>query len=168
MHSAFLPVLLCLPFLAQAAPVATTEVRFSHPENYTDAHLERDYGRGASKFVLQELREHIEQLGERHLLPGQQLRVEVQDIDLAGRFEPWHVTAQHVRFMREITWPRIELHYTLEKDGQVQVSRDAVLRDQDYLRHTNRYTSSDRLRYEKAMLADWFRREIGGSEQSSR
>lgn len=168
MRQALLSALLCLPLLALADPEAATEVHFTQPENYTDAYLDRDQGRGASEEVLQALRQYIERLGERHLQPGQRLRMEVRDIDLAGRFESWHVEAQHVRFMREITWPRIELHYTLEQDGRTLVSREAVLRDQDYLRQPNRYTTSDRLRYEKAMLADWFRREIGKPAHGSR
>jgi hypothetical protein len=31
----------------------------------------------------------------------------------------------------------------------------------DFLRASNRYSSSDRLRYEKAMLDDWFERRFG-------
>lgn len=168
MRPALFPLLLSLPLLVQAAAVATTKVHFSHPENFTDAHLDRDYGRGASEFVLQELRQYIEQLGERHLQPGQRLTVEVRDIDLAGRFEPWRAEAYHVRFMREITWPRIKLHYRLEQDGRELVSREAVVLDQGYLQHPSRYPASDRLRYEKAMLADWFRRNIGKPTQRSR
>lgn len=165
MRPVLLPVLLSLPLLAQAAPVATAEVHFSHPENFTDARFGHDYDGEA---VLRELQQYIEQLGTRHLQPGQRLVVEVRDIDLAGRFEPWRADASEVRVMREITWPRIELHYTLEKDGRTLVSRDAVLRDQAYLQRVNRYSTSDQLRYEKAMLADWFRRSIGKPTQSLR
>ena len=157
MRLLLLPALLSLSLLTQAAPTATIEVRFSHPENFTDANLDRETGRGASEAVLKELKTSIQHFGERYLQPGQRLSVDVRDVDLAGRFERWRGSASKVRVMREVTWPRIDLHYSLEQDGRETVSRDAVVEDKSYLVHGRRYGSSERLRYEKAMLQDWFR-----------
>ncbi|MNQ33116.1 hypothetical protein D3C85_465380 [compost metagenome] len=98
--------------------------------------------------------------------PGQSLKVEILDIDLAGRYESWRVDFRDVRFMREVTWPRIRLHYSLERDGKTLVSRDATLIDQSYLQHANYYFSNDRLRYEKTMLDDWFRWNIGPKDKT--
>ncbi|WP_137818046.1 DUF3016 domain-containing protein [Pseudomonas sp. 2FG] len=152
--------------LAPVALASTTEVSFSHPENYSDARFSRAYGRGADDSVLNELQSFIEKLGQRYLQPGQSLRVQVLDIDLAGRYEPWRINYGEVRFMREITWPRIKLHYALQQDGQEIANREALVIDQSYLQHGNRYFSSDRLRYEKAMLDDWFRRNLGPQAQT--
>jgi hypothetical protein len=68
--------------------------------------------------------------------------------------------ASQVRFMRDITWPTMNLHYVLKQNGQVLTQADAELRDQFYLQRPGRAGSSDRLYAEKAMLADWFRTQF--------
>ncbi len=153
-------IVLALVILSPTVLASTIEVSFTQPDKYSDAHLNRDYGRGADDFVLKDLKAHIEKLAKRYLQPGQTLKMEIRDIDLAGQFEPWRVNFQDVRFMREVTWPRIKLHYSLEQDGKTLVSRDVTVIDQSYLQHGNSYFSSDRLRYEKTMLDDWFRWNI--------
>lgn len=161
MRPAFLLSALALLIPSPVVLASSVEVHFSDPETFSDAHLGRDQGRGADDFVLKTLQAHIEKLGGRYLRPGQTLRLDIVDIDLAGRYESWRVGYQHVRFMREITWPRIRMHYSFEQDGKVLVSREAMVIDQAYLQPGNRYFSGDRLRYEKAMLDDWFRWNLG-------
>lgn len=160
-------IVLALLILSPAALASSTEVSFRNPEKYSDARLHRDYGRGADDVVLKDLKAHIEKLGKRYLQPGQTLKVDILDIDLAGRYEPWRVNSRDVRFMREVTWPRIKLHYSFEQNGKTLVSRDATVIDQTYLQHGNHYFSSDRLRYEKAMLDDWFRWNIGQKDNTA-
>ena len=159
------PVVLALVILSPAVLASTTEVSFSQPDKYSDARLNRDYGRGADDFVLKDLKAHIEKLGKRYLQSGQTLKMDIRDIDLAGQFEPWRVNFQDVRFMREVTWPRIKLHYSLEQDGKTLVSRDVTVIDQSYLQHGNYYFSNDRLRYEKTMLDDWFHWNIAPKDK---
>ncbi|WP_044873605.1 DUF3016 domain-containing protein [Pseudomonas sp. LFM046] len=159
-------IVLAVLILSPTVLAATTEVSFTNPDKFSDARLNRDYGRGADDSVLKDLKAHIEKLGERYLQAGQSLKVDIRDIDLAGRFEPWRVELHDVRIMRSVTWPRIKLHYRLEQDGKVLVSRDATVSDQTYLEHGNYYFSSDRLRYEKAMLDDWFRWNIAPKDRT--
>lgn len=159
-------IVLAVLILSPAALASTTEVSFTTPEKYSDARLYRDRGRGADDVVLKDLKAHIEKLGKRYLQPGQTLKVEVRDIDLAGQFEPWRVDFRDVRFMREVTWPRIKLHYSLEEGGKSLVSRDVTVIDQSYLQHGNYYFSNDRLRYEKTMLDDWFRWNIAPKDKT--
>lgn len=159
-------IVLALVILSPTVLASTTEVSFTLPDQFSDARLNRDYGRGADDFVLKDLKAHIEKLGKRYLQPGQTLKMDIRDIDLAGQFEPWRVNFQDVRFMREVTWPRIKLHYSLEQDGKTLVSRDVTVIDQSYLQHGNYYFSNDRLRYEKTMLDDWFRWNIGAKDKT--
>ncbi|AOE87286.1 DUF3016 domain-containing protein [Pseudomonas sp. TCU-HL1] len=159
-------IVLAVLILTPTALASTTEVSFTQPEKYSDARLYRDYGRGADDIVLKDLKAHIEKLGKRYLQPGQTLKVDIRDIDLAGQYEPWRVNFRDVRFMREVTWPRIKLHYSLERDGKTLVSRDVTVIDQSYLQHGNYYFSNDRLRYEKTMLDDWFRWNIGPKDKT--
>jgi hypothetical protein len=58
-------------------------------------------------------------------------------------------------------WPRIQLRFSLEQNGQVLKSGEAQLSDMNYLNHINRYFDGESLRYEKQMIDDWFEKTIG-------
>ena len=151
--------------LATAAP--SVEVVFNNPEKFSDASLDSPgYERGADPYVMKELRSYIQKLGERYLPADQQLQIEIRNIDLAGRYEPWRINAYEVRFMRDITWPSIDLHYVLKQNGQIVNQADARVMDQSYLQRPGRANRSDRLYSEKAMLSDWFQRQFAGQHQS--
>ena len=82
--------------IASGTAQATVSVTFVQPENFTDASL-RTY-RGASREdVLRELQEHIVAVGERHVAPNQVLRMEILDVDLAGRFVKIDGRAENLR-----------------------------------------------------------------------
>ncbi|MEX5587969.1 DUF3016 domain-containing protein [Pseudomonas urmiensis] len=157
-------VLMVLAFdsMAQGTPTAQVEVRFDHPEKFRDASLNsQGYERGADEQVMKALSAHLQQLGQRYLQPGQQLRIDIRDIDLAGRYEPWNSYAYDVRFMREITWPTIELNYTLSQPGKPDQQAQERVSDKMYLSRPGRQvSSSDSLFAEKAMLDDWFRQRF--------
>ncbi|MNQ94587.1 hypothetical protein D3C85_1101090 [compost metagenome] len=150
-----------------AATSKVVDVTYKNPDSFADASLNGyGYERGADVYVMKNLGSYMEQLGERYLKPGQQLQIEVRNIDLAGRYEPWHPNANEVRFMRDITWPIIDLHYVLKQNGQVVSESDAQVTDKFYLQRPGRVTHSDRLYAEKAMLNDWFRNQFasGGKQ----
>ena len=153
--------LLALPAFAAAQPAGLT-ISFIHPENYTDAAYSRSFPSDRDRAeVVRDIERHLRQLAERGLPPGSSLRIEVLDVDLAGHFEPWRsASAADLRVMRGVTWPRMQLRYTLTHGGQVVASGEERISDMHYLLTANRYSSSDRLRYEKAMLDDWFDRRI--------
>ena len=137
-------------------------VSFVRPENYTDAGYSRSFASEKDRAEVQrDIEEHLQRLAERRLAAGDVLKVEVLDIDLAGRFEPFRFRAgSDVRIVSDITWPRMKLRYTLTRGGQTIADAEEQLVDMNYLVSTNRYSSSDRLRYEKAMLDDWFEKRV--------
>lgn len=137
-------------------------VAFIGPETYADASYSRSFASEKDRAEVQrDIEQHLLRLAERSLPAGDALKIEVLDIDLAGRFEPFSFrTGSDVRIVRDITWPRMKLRYTLTRGGEVVLSEEAQLADLNYLMSTNRYSSSDRLRYEKAMLDDWFDKTI--------
>ena len=157
-------VLMALSFnsMAQGTSPAQVEVRFDHPEKFRDASLDSTgYERGADDYVMKTLTQYLQTLGQRYLQPGQQLVIDIRDIDLAGRFEPWHSRAYDVRFMRDITWPTIDLSYTLSQPGKPDQQAQERVSDKMYLSRPGRMASSnDRLYAEKAMLNDWFRQRF--------
>lgn len=153
---------LSLHSMAQAAPAAQVEVRFDHPEKFRDASLDsHGYERGADDYVMKTLAQYLQTLGQRYLPADEQLVIVIRDIDLAGRFEPWHSQAYDVRFMREITWPTIDLSYTLSQPGKPDQQAQERVSDKMYLSRPGRVaSSSDRLYAEKVMLDDWFRQRF--------
>ena len=146
-----------LALLASSVAWAGTEVQFSKPDQYTDVPFnpqERDD-------VLKELSRHFEKLGA-SLPPGQTLKIDVTDVDLAGRENPSLRAGQEIRVMNgRVDWPRMRLHYVLEQDGKVIRSGDAALSDMSYLNRINHYFSNEKLRYEKLMIDDWYANTFG-------
>jgi hypothetical protein len=143
--------------LAAGSAAAAVTVSYIKPETFHDlpfATWERDD-------MLQQVTDHFTKLGE-SLQPGQDLRIEVTDFDPAGRIFP---NARSGRDLRVLTgsadWPRMDLHYTLEQNGQVIKSGDARMADMNYQQSFNQYFDSDPLRYEKRMIDTWFTKEIG-------
>ncbi|MPY73286.1 MAG: DUF3016 domain-containing protein [Alphaproteobacteria bacterium] len=148
-------------FLATASPcLAAVEVVFLHPEAYSDASLYNGYGAKGQEPALRGIREHLQRLGERYLKPGDTLKIEVLDIDLAGRFEWWRPYAYDVRILRDITWPRMKLRYVLDENGRRVACPEEFVSDQAYLMNAAMRSSMDPLKYEKSMLDDWFRARI--------
>ena len=142
--------------LAAAPALAGVTVTFSHPENYADVAfnaVDRDN-------ILKQLSEHFVALGAK-LPADEDLTVEVLDVDLAGRLVPSRRTAQDIRVLHGgADWPRMQLRYTLASHGQVLRSGESDMADMSYMDKLNRYDSGDPVRYEKAMIDDWFKSTI--------
>ena len=118
--------------------------------------------------VLKEMTRHFNALAK-ELPAGQELKVTVTDIDLAGREEPRRWAINEIRIMRGgADWPTMKLSYTLEQNGQVLRSGEETLTNMMYQQRINRYSSGDPLRYEKQMVDDWFQKTILGSQVSQK
>jgi len=146
---------------AVAAPV---QVTFTNPEKFLDASPHR-YGAKERDATLQKLARHMEGQGARYLKPGQTLKIEVLNVDLAGRVEWWHANAHDLRIMRDIDSPSMKVRYSLEENGAVLASAEEWIADRMYLMGASVLRgSSDSLKYEKAMLNDWFRHRFGSNQ----
>jgi hypothetical protein len=145
-----------------AAVEASVVVSFVQPERYRDA--SRDgVARPASprEPALLEIARYLERLGEQRLTPAQTLRIEVLNVDLAGEVNPMQASTPQTRVLRPASWPRIRLRYTLlEEGGRVRAQGEETIVDMDYQSHGSTISSGDPLRYEKAMLEDWFTRRV--------
>ena len=131
---------------------AAVTVTFPKSEGYMDM----PFSASDKDRVLKELQSHFDKLGAK-LPPGQDLTVEVLDIDLAGRIEPQFRFGNDVRILKgRADWPVIQLRYRIESQGKVLRSGDARVDDKSYLDRFNRYSANESLRYEKRMLDDWF------------
>lgn len=91
---------------------------------------------------------------------GYQLDVTVSDVDLAGDVRPSMSSANHIRFMTTIYWPRMKFHYELRNDKNEVVSAgDEELRDMDYLGRVRIPSGQTSFEYEEKMISDWFRKQ---------
>lgn len=151
-HAALAGLLL----LAAGSAAAGAKVTFVQPEKFTDL----PFSTWDREDVLKDLRAHFDKLAAK-LPAGQQLNVEVTDVDLAGRTWPSRFSGRDIRILNGgADWPRISLRYTITQDGQVVKSGQEDLADMSYLQHMTRFASDDSLAYEKRMLDRWFRERI--------
>ena len=143
---------LALAFAGTNAGAAAT-VTFTQPEGYVDM----PFAPWDKERVMKDLKEHFDKLGAK-LPQGQDLTVEVLDIDLAGRIEPQLRFSQDIRVLKgRADWPMIALRYRVEAQGKVLASGEARVDDKSYLDQVNRYSANESLRYEKRMLDNWFK-----------
>ncbi|WP_420995631.1 DUF3016 domain-containing protein [Cupriavidus sp. 30B13] len=132
-------------------------VTFVDAQHYTDAAYTHPYASDKDLAAVEgDIFRHLQKLARRGLPPGDTLKIEVLDIDLAGRFEPWRFPGTDLRVVRDITWPRMTLRYTLSRGDRVLASAEERISDMNFMMSANLYPDSDPLRYEKAMLDDWF------------
>lgn len=141
--------------LASSAALAEVSVTYVKPDEYTDmpfSPIERER-------TLKEFSTYFATL-DKKLPQGQTLKIEVLDIDLAGRLYPRRA-ADDIRVMTGgADWPRMHLRYTLEENGQVLRSGDEQISSMNYQWNRTSYFDNDAMRYEKQMLDDWFHKTI--------
>jgi hypothetical protein len=136
-----------------AAANAAVVVSFPGADRYTDARADGFDRTSTTKGIER----HLQSLGERYLTPQQTLRVEVLDIDLAGRLEMTR-RANELRVLRDNgDGPMIRLRYTLESDGKVLASGEETLSDLAYMRLRRDINADGALYYEKRLLDEWFK-----------
>lgn len=161
------PAMAAAPAAAQApmsaAPVseARVSVTYVDPEKFSEA---REYGqqdRYNDADYLKSLKSYLIKRATKMLPPGDRLEVSITDIKLAGGFEPWHgPNFRHVRFMKDVYPPRIDLTFKLiGSDGKVLQEGSRKLRNLGYLQSgLARPGDTDPLRYDKGLLDNWLRK----------
>jgi len=110
---------------------------------------------------------HLRTRADRLLPPDQKLQVTVNDIHLAGSFEPWRGPGlEDARILKDIYPPRMTLHYRLlAENGTTVREGDAKLWDGSYLQRAIPTDSTDPLRYDKRLIDDWLRKEFGPAKK---
>lgn len=148
-----------LPTASAWAVPARLEVKFLESDKFSDAGWRAE----DRQQVLNRLEAHLQSLAKKRLAADQHLLLEVLDVDLAGELRPPGARMDQVRVMRSVTWPRIEIRYTLSSGDQVLRQATVHLQDMAYLGRITGYAEGDSLRYEKTMLDDWFKKEFGAA-----
>ncbi|NNG24787.1 DUF3016 domain-containing protein [Telluria aromaticivorans] len=144
--------------LALGAGAASAGVTVNYVES--DKFADLPFAPWEREEVLRDLADHFAKLGKA-LPPGVDLKVDITEIDLAGREYPNARSGRELRVLNGMAdWPMIELRYTLTSNGQVVGSGSERLSDMSYLNRISRFSDSDSLRYEKRMIDDWFNKTI--------
>jgi hypothetical protein len=142
--------------LAAGGASAAVSVTWIHPENFHDL----PFPTADRNEMLDQISDHFKKLGE-NLPPGQDLRIEITDFDPAGRLIPSARLGRDLRVLSgRADWPRMELNYAIEQNGQVIKSGQSQLQDMNYQQTYNHYFDSEPLRYEKQMIDEWFVKTI--------
>lgn len=150
---------LVLTFLPARAD-AGVSVKFVGADRYSDAEAGSS---GSRAETLNALRQYFSTLGARYLRQGQDLAIEVLDIDLAGERLPRGYS--NTRVVTGTTPPRINLRYTLRERGRVVRRHEETLSNLSFLMGSAA-RSGDRFAYEKDVLANWFRTRIAPGRRS--
>jgi hypothetical protein len=146
-------LLACSVFAASSALAGSVDVRFIDPASYGL----QGSTRADEDITLQALAQHLQQLGARYLPADQTLKVEVQDVVLAGNVRLSH-TGVPIRVVRgNADFPQIKLKYTLEANGRPLRSGEEWVKDIDYARGYQSTRATEPLHYEKRMLDVWFK-----------
>ncbi|WP_431280746.1 DUF3016 domain-containing protein [Humitalea sp. 24SJ18S-53] len=141
--------------LVAAVPAqAEVWVTFVNPQAFTDANLYAPRLVDQGSPALVGLQRIFERMGRR-LPPGQDLHIDVVDVDLAGYFPPWRIPNPSLRVMEATIWPRIRFRYALSQEDRIVASGDETVTDMTYLQRPAVTRSAAPLRFEEPMLLDW-------------
>ena len=145
---------------AAAKPASRVSVVFVEPQKFSD--VKRDSWHDYSQDLLDQLQTFMQATGERVVPAGLHLAIKVTDVDLAGEFEPQlGPRFEDVRMVRAIYPPHIKLAFSLtDAKGTVLSAGERDVTDLAFQMRTA-WPTDDYLRYEKAILRDWFSSEFG-------
>ncbi len=138
---------------------------FADPKAFTDFEYSQTRRTIDPAFFSREIKRYLERVVEKALPVGVVLKLDFQDIDLAGGFEPWQrVPWNDVRFYRSRYPPMAVFSYRLEDDeGTLLVEGEKRLRELSYQERYSRGINSRRsFYYERRMLEQWIEGELAG------
>jgi len=150
-----------LTALVAGTASAGVEVSFVQPDRYADM----PFAKWDKDTVMKDLDQYLVKMGAKWLPPGQDLKIEILDIDLAGSIR--NNSGRDIRVLRGgADWPRIDVRYTLESGGKTLKTGTDHIADMNYFNShvTDHSKSRESLFYEKQMLQDWFKEKFAAAK----
>lgn len=141
-------------------PVA---VQWTDPTQFSEIRYSANRREARRGDWVEDLAEYLRRKADKRLPQGDRLEVTITDIERAGDYEPWRgFQLDTIRYMRDIYPPRITLDFKLVgADGSVRAQGTRKLTDMSYLQRSTPVGNTDPLRYEKRLIDDWLRDELG-------
>jgi hypothetical protein len=140
----------------------TVNIVFNNPEKFTDLKSSSMDSEKDREYLLEQLKEYILERAPDRMSDGQTLDITINDVDMAGDYEPWFgPRVQDIRIIKDIYPPRIDLNFKLtDADGKVAAEGARQLRDLNFMMSTPSIPSNDTLRHEKSLLNNWLGMEF--------
>jgi hypothetical protein len=160
-------LLLLASAMAQAADTSRIQVNWAPNDQLSEVKQNPSHRGYMEPAQWQKvLGDYLRRRAERLLPPGQRLVVTIDDIKLAGDYEPWRgVDMQDVRILKDLYPPRMDLHFRLtDASGKILREGSAKLRDLAYLQRALP-NDNDPLRYDKRLIGDWLGAEFRRAEK---
>ena len=161
MKKALIPTALSLMLGATALQAAAAvEVEFVKPEQFVDIG-NRWGGYRDVEDGIKSVKAALTERGEVVLKPGQDMKITVTAVDLAGDVHPLGRSMEMIRVVKPLYRPSMEFSYVVTEGGATVREGKANISDMNFMDRFNQYFEGDPLRYEKPMLDDWFSKEFG-------
>ena len=161
MKKSLIPIALSLMLGATALQaVAAVEVEFVKPDQFVDIG-NRWGGLRDVEDGIKNVKAALTERGEAVLKPGQDMKIMVTAVDLAGDVHPFGRSMEMIRVVKPVYRPSMEFSYVITEGGKTVREGKADINDMNFMDRFNQYFSGDALRYEKPMLDEWFSKEFG-------
>lgn len=144
------------------------KIDWTSPDDFRDADSYYNGGKKSKDLVLKNLEKYFTRQAKTRIPEGSVLEMTVNELDLAGDFEPWlSPNMQDVRIVKEIYPARIHFDYRLlDSDGNVISEGSEKLKDymvpnslsSQFLGRSQSYP------YVKTLVKDWMRK-LGKSKK---
>lgn len=158
------------PTSASSEVQSNLTVEWIEPQNFRDVRHATISRKRYRESVFEELEAYLGELSEA-LPDGHKLTIKVTELDLAGTVQTQSMAGldrysqnsrndmNEYRIMRDIDIPRMTFIYELkDENGQLIQGKEVNLKDMSYLSRVNSIHKNTSLRYEKAMISDWFKK----------
>jgi len=134
---------------------ATSEVKWTNPEDYRDIHPGDSHRKHFRERTFRTLERHFSKLAEK-LPEGQILKIDVTNIDLAGDVN--YGGLKRFRIIKEIYFPKMSFAYQVLDMNNAEISANEVnLKNMNFMMNTGLRYRNKSLGYELKMLDDWFK-----------
>ena len=149
----------------QANPAQQTAVTFDRPEKFTDFRVPNMSAKRSRIALMEDLVRDVGQSLDRLLPAGSSMQVDITNIDMAGRIDPFS-QPDELRLLRDYDKAELNFNYRwLSAEGSLLKEDTVTLRNnnlQTLKSRSNKY-SHTRLAYEMAMFDKWLRKLVKDS-----